>query len=73
MSLIIVIDEEAAEKFSKIAPTVLVPYGDMTQDERITFIGEVLNRQDKAAEAISTYNTTVQTKYIAEKLLSAAE
>ncbi len=59
--LIIVIGEDYVDKLSKIAPTVLVPLIDMTQDERITFMGEVLNRQEAAAAAIEEYKETVET------------
>lgn len=55
--LILVISEDDYNKFSKIAPTILVPYDTMTQDERVTFLGEILNRQDEAKEAIHSYNT----------------
>lgn len=58
--LILVINEDYVEKFSKIAPTVYIPYGDMTQDERLTFIGEVLNRQEEAAAEIEAYHTTLE-------------
>lgn len=57
--LILVIDESHVEKFSEIAPTVYIPHGDMTQNERLTFIGEVLNRQEEAAEAIKLYDSTL--------------
>lgn len=58
--LILVIDEDSVEKYSKIAPTVLVPYGEITQDERVTFLGEVLNRQEEAKEAIQAYAVNLQ-------------
>lgn len=53
--LILVISEEDAYKFSKIAPTVFIPQGDMTQDDRLTFLGEVLGKQKEAEEVIETY------------------
>ncbi|WP_270169017.1 AraC family transcriptional regulator [Paenibacillus sp. SYP-B4298] len=59
--LILVIGEEYVDKFSKIAPTVFVPYGEMTVDERITFMGEVLNRQEEAAAVLEEYKTTLET------------
>lgn len=58
--LILVIDEAAVETFSKIAPTILIPYGDMTQNERITFFGEILNKQQEAAEALKTYEKNLE-------------
>ncbi|GBF76863.1 hypothetical protein PA598K_05371 [Paenibacillus sp. 598K] len=57
--LILVISEEDAYKFSKIAPTVFIPQGDMTQDERIAFLGEVLGKQEEAAEVIATYDANL--------------
>lgn len=57
--LIIVIDEDYVEKFSKIAATVYVPQGEMSLEKRVTFIGEVLNRQEEAAEAINEYHVSV--------------
>lgn len=58
--LILVISEEDARKFSKIAPTVFIPHGEMTQDERVTFIGEVLNRQEEAVAAIQAYRSNLE-------------
>jgi iron complex transport system substrate-binding protein len=58
--LIIIIGEDYAEDFSKIAPTVYVPYGEMTQKERITFIGDVLNRQKEAAASIDLYDSVLE-------------
>ena len=59
--LIIVIGEDYVDKLAKIAPTVLVPLIDLTQDERIAFMGEVLNRQEAAAAAIEEYRAAVET------------
>lgn len=58
--LILVISKDDVERFSKIAPTIFVPYGDMTQDERVTFMGEILNKQEEAAEAINTYDKSLK-------------
>lgn len=58
--LILVSGEDDVAKFSKIAPTVYVPYGDMTQEERLTFMGEVLNKQDEAAKAIQSYQDALE-------------
>ncbi|WP_099205385.1 AraC family transcriptional regulator [Scatolibacter rhodanostii] len=53
--LILVIGDENVEKYNKIAPTILIPYDTMTQSERITFMGDVLNRQEEAAKLLSDY------------------
>ncbi|WP_438347007.1 hypothetical protein ACP8HI_14885 [Paenibacillus sp. FA6] len=66
--LILVIGEDYVEKLSKIAPTVFIPYGDMTQDERITFIGEVLLNY-----YTDIYSATAQINYVTEALLRASE
>ncbi len=58
--LILVITQDDFNKFSKIASTVLVPIDGMTQAERLTFMGEVLNKQEEAAAAIEAYNTTLE-------------
>ncbi|WP_438347006.1 AraC family transcriptional regulator [Paenibacillus sp. FA6] len=47
--------DENYEGLSKIAPTVYVPYGDMTTEERIHFIGDVLNKQEEAKAVLNTY------------------
>lgn len=67
--LILVISADDVERYSKIAPTILIPYDIMTQDERITFIGEVLNRQEEAAKVIEEYNTNLEAAK--DKLLQA--
>jgi iron complex transport system substrate-binding protein len=58
--LIISVNEGQYEDLSKIAPTVYVPYGTMTTEERITFLGEVLNRQEEAKQALTDYQTKVE-------------
>ncbi|MCR8659393.1 AraC family transcriptional regulator [Paenibacillus endoradicis] len=47
--------DENYEDLSKIAPTIYVPYGDMTTEERIHFIGDVLNKQEEAKAVLNTY------------------
>jgi iron complex transport system substrate-binding protein len=47
--------DENYEDLSKIAPTIYVPYGDMTTEERIHFIGDVLNKQEEAKAVLSAY------------------
>lgn len=57
--LILVINEGDVAKFSSIAPTVYIPQGEMNQKERVTLIGELLNRQKEAEAAINAYNTNL--------------
>lgn len=47
--------DENYEDLSKIAPTIYVPYGDMTTEERIHFIGDVLNKQEEAKAVLNAY------------------
>ncbi len=57
--LIILASDTQYDDMSKIAPTVLVPYGSMTTEERLTFLGEVLNRPDEAKAALAQYEAAV--------------
>jgi len=47
--------DENYEDLSKIAPTIYIPYGDMTTEERIHFIGDVLNKQEEAKAVLNAY------------------
>lgn len=57
--LIITYSEENEEKFSKIAPTLVVSASGMEIRERTRFIGEVLNQQEKAEELIQALDKKV--------------
>ncbi|PLS38003.1 hypothetical protein CYV26_04525 [Carnobacterium maltaromaticum] len=57
--LILTIDKSSYERFSKIAPTVYVPYGEMTTTERVTFIGDVLNKSSQAEKVLKEYNDNI--------------
>lgn len=57
--LILLASDTQYEDMSKIAPTVLVPYGTMTMQERMAFLGEVLDRQDEANAALEKYQTAI--------------
>lgn len=58
--LILIINKDNYEKFSKIAPTIVVPYDEMSQDERITFLGDILNKPEEAKAAIEKYNSALE-------------
>lgn len=58
--LIITIDKEQVEKLSKIAPTVYVPYGDISTEERVKLIGQVLNKEKEAKEVIENYYSNIE-------------
>ncbi len=57
--LIIVAGEDAYNMISKVAPTVIIPIYDITLEERITFLGEVLNKQDEAKKALADFNEKI--------------
>lgn len=44
----------AAEDYEKIAPTIVVPY-DTSLDERITFFGEIFDKQEEAQAALDAF------------------
>jgi len=52
--------DENYENLSKIAPTIYVPYGDMTTEERIQFIGNVLNKQEEAKTVLNAYAKKIE-------------
>ncbi|MBU3143052.1 ABC transporter substrate-binding protein [Clostridium sp. CF012] len=58
--LIITIDKEQVGKLSKIAPTVYVPYGDISTEERVTLIGQALNKEKEAKEVIGNYYANIE-------------
>lgn len=58
--LIIVPSEETYEALHSIAPTVLVPYEQMTTDERVGFIGHIFGKEDEAATLLSDFNSKVE-------------
>ncbi|ASA22200.1 AraC family transcriptional regulator [Paenibacillus donghaensis] len=58
--LIIVPSEETYEALHLIAPTVLVPYEKMTAEERVSFIGQVVGKEDQAQTLFDNFNTKVE-------------
>ncbi|WP_326512750.1 ABC transporter substrate-binding protein [Clostridium intestinale] len=57
--LIIVVSEEKIDEFSKIAPTVYVPFTTLSMEERMAFLGEVLNKKEEAAKAVSDFKKKI--------------
>ncbi|MDR1547445.1 MAG: ABC transporter substrate-binding protein [Hungatella sp.] len=53
--LIIVVNQEQYDIASKIAPTVWLPFTEMSLEERVRFLGEVLNRQEEAEKALKNF------------------
>ncbi|SET77592.1 iron complex transport system substrate-binding protein [Lacrimispora sphenoides] len=54
--LIIVVNQEQYDVASKIAPTVLLPFTELSLEERVRFLGDVLNRRDEAEKALENFN-----------------
>ncbi|WP_099204780.1 AraC family transcriptional regulator [Scatolibacter rhodanostii] len=57
--LIVSVNEEQYEELSKIAPTVLVPYGTMTTEERVAFMGEIFSKPNEAKAALKKYDDAI--------------
>ncbi|MDR0925063.1 MAG: ABC transporter substrate-binding protein [Hungatella sp.] len=53
--LILVVNQEQYDIASKIAPTVWLPFTELSLEERVRFLGEVLNRQDEAEKALENF------------------
>lgn len=58
--LILVVSQEQYDEVYKIASTIIVPFTELSMDERVTFLGELLGKEDKAAEIISNFNTKIE-------------
>lgn len=54
--LIFVVNEEQYDKASKVAPTILIPFTEMSMEERVTFLGEVLGKEEEAKQLLSDFN-----------------
>ncbi|OOM74896.1 iron(3+)-hydroxamate-binding protein YxeB precursor [Clostridium puniceum] len=57
--LIITVSEENINELSKIAPTVYIPFTTISMEERLTFLGEVLNKQEEAKKLLSDFKEKV--------------
>jgi len=58
--LLIVVKEEDYEKLNKIAPTILIPFGELTTEERVTLIGEAVGKQKEAKKVIDNFKQKVK-------------
>ncbi|MNO29533.1 Iron(3+)-hydroxamate-binding protein YxeB precursor [compost metagenome] len=53
-------DEEEYNNYSKIAPTIAIPYGNFSSiEEEVRFFGDLLGREEEATTWISDYNTRI--------------
>ncbi len=58
--LIIVISKEEYEKYKKIAPTIVIPFTEMSSEERLTLIAEAVGKQEEAKKVINTFYKKVE-------------
>lgn len=58
--LIIVVSQEQYDIASKLAPTVFLPFTELSLEERVRFLGDVLNRQAEAEKAINNFNQKIE-------------
>jgi len=78
--LFIVVNQEQYEIASKIAPTILLPFREQSMEERVRFMGDVLNKQEEAALTLKEFNIKLESaraalagKNILEKTFSVIE
>lgn len=58
--LLIVANQEQYDIASKIAPTILLPFTALSMDERVRFMGDVLNRQEKANAVLEEFHQKLE-------------
>ncbi|NNJ29519.1 ABC transporter substrate-binding protein [Lacrimispora defluvii] len=78
--LFIVVNQEQYDIASKIAPTILLPFREQSMEERVRFMGDILNKQEEAALALKEFNKKLEStraalagKNILEKTFSIIE
>jgi iron complex transport system substrate-binding protein len=57
--LILVVDQKQYDEVSKIAPTILIPFTQLSMEERVTYIGEILNKQEEAKKALADFKEKI--------------
>jgi iron complex transport system substrate-binding protein len=58
--LLIVTSDEQYEKLHKIAPTILIPFGELSTEDRLTLIGEVVGKQEEAKKVLDDFSKKVE-------------
>ncbi len=58
--LIFVVNDEQYDAVSKIAPTVYIPFTELSMEERVTFLGEVLGKEDEAKTLLSDFQNKLK-------------
>lgn len=57
--LIFVVNQEQYDQVSKIAPTIMIPFTELSLEERVTYLGEVLNKEEEAKKALSEFKEKI--------------
>ncbi|RKD30652.1 ABC transporter substrate-binding protein [Lacrimispora algidixylanolytica] len=57
--LILVVNQEQYDEVSKIAPTILIPFTQLSMDERVTYLGEILNKEEEAKKALVDFKEKI--------------
>lgn len=57
--LILVVNDEQYEAVSKIAPTVLIPFTELSMTERITFLGQILSKEEEAQKVLTEFEEKI--------------
>lgn len=58
--LLIVTSEEDYEKLNKIAPTILIPFGEFSTEERVTLLGDAVGKQEEAKKVLDNFSNKVE-------------
>jgi len=58
--LLIVTSEEDYEKLNKIAPTILIPFGEFSTEERVTLLGDAVGKQEEAKKVLDNFSKKVE-------------
>ncbi len=58
--LIITWNEAMYEQYQSIAPTVLIPYGTYNEEDMVTELGKITNRNSEAEELLNKFNDKVE-------------
>ncbi|MFW6677128.1 ABC transporter substrate-binding protein [Lacrimispora sp. AGF001] len=78
--LLIVANQEQYDIASKIAPTILLPFTALSMEERVRFMGDILNRQEKANAVLDEFHqklveakASLEDKNVLDKTFSVIE
>lgn len=57
--LIFVVNQEQYDQVSKIAPTIMIPFTELSLEERVTYLGEILDKEEEAKKALSEFKEKI--------------